>query len=601
MTIENIINDAEALDNYVPQSKAEEHFIKAIKLIRSEFFQSATIEFHQACKLDATLVVPLTKKLYTNSIQYSDYAAALSAGLLLYSVDNTNYKLAIELAGLSRNLSHNKQAASLYKKALEIQPNSITALCSLAALTENVPYQGEEAVNAYKYFTNIQYIFPDFLIMDEEGELDFDPNYLKNISNKVSNYITNVVADENQKKEELIKDFGLNDKIGQEASDILYKKRTITPSKLKTSDYKLYLESLTKNGENNQDIALYNLILMMIIKNINLDQLGDKLNNLKNNLKTYKKTLPFVGIIEGIYHSQTGKSALAQQVFVEILKTQKFDRYANANLGLIFRAKKEVFKAARYLIFAYYLFDKAQRNFNIEKIIKNARSRYRARSFREASEIFLLIIQEKYAEPKDYSSCADCLDKTSNTNKAIEIVKECIQRFPEEEESKLLVDKFYRLLIERADKIATEAGQERRAFLMYQKAYSLDQRLECVHKMLAVMEKFPLIPSEIEFRSGILERFRSKLDERSNESNQEAQSRNEALEIRWANYIIKAKTLVRNKNYNSALQLVESAFRIKTNKETFILLCNLYKILGKKQELVNLIKKHQPDNPKLKE
>ncbi len=591
--VENI-DDDEFLTNYSPKNKAEEHLFKALNLMKAELFQAAMVEFHQACQLNPQEIVPLAKKIYTEKIKLQQYEAALVVGVLLLSLDDTDYILATELAGYARKNNDYMQATSLYRKALTIDPNYMLALCNLGASLEKVPYYDQDAILAYKYFNNTDFIFPEYLVLSEDGKYEFDNGYIDSITSKTIEYLTQKQEEKYNKNLAIASKVGVSKEIGTSVANTWQTKKSFSKRDLTPTNYKQYLDHLSANDHELQDICNYNIILLYLKENVNILALGERVVLLTKKLETTKKELPHFDILAGLYYARIGQSDKAINIFFNVLKKDRFDRYANANLGLICRKVGRMQQSARYLIFAYYLYRRALNSFNINNLIIQARIKFSSRVFRVAKGYFMILIEEGYAEVEDYISCVQCWDFEKNTDKAIEIIQQCIAKFPESESAKITLSDFYDVLLARADTLLLENNRERMAFDLYKKAYILDHRLDLIKKLLVIMRKIKkLSDDEKKFRVHLKTELNNMLSSVPSIGNEIIQNRKENTEDRRIEYLKKAKKLIRENKYLPAVAFLESAFRIKNDQATYSILSNLYKALGNHDDLEKL-NKRQP-------
>ena len=103
--------------------KTEDLIKKGIALLDGKLYKQAMIEFQNAFESEPTYAAQRLDKEFQEAQGISDFEAALSIGLVLIKIKDTDYELANTLGNCARRQKNYKQANNLYRHALKINKN----------------------------------------------------------------------------------------------------------------------------------------------------------------------------------------------------------------------------------------------------------------------------------------------------------------------------------------------------------------------------------------------------------------------------------------------------------------------------------------------
>ena len=595
------------LSNSKPKTKADEHFLKAFRLMRSELYQSAVVEFHQACLLARDTVLPQAKRFFRDMLHSRDYESALSVGMLIHSIETTDVTLTTELGILARRVGNNNQGLSLLKQAFALKSNDLYILANLGAALENLPYYDQDAVTAYSSFGAVQFVAPAYLSLNAQGEYGFVLDLPKKLEAKVKpmakdieDELAKVLAEAEQANDEAEQ---AEDESEEEALEREHqqkeRERALAEQKKQNPLHEAYLRyfRLQQMEQPAQErVWSFNMCLYRFENQYRLDTLAHDIIALVKR----SPDLPYIKVVLALVYWKKKEVQKAVEIFLDLLKNDRYNRLANVNLGLLSREYNKLAVAARHLVLTYFLLQRNKGSYFIEELWQYARQKFQAAAYKEARHAFEVLIAENRGDEGLYVDYITCLEKAGDLDAMLEAIKSALEKFPKNDALGVKIAQIYAQTVERGDQFVKQARYQL-AIRVYKQALELDKRASLYRKILNAYEQYKLDDDEKDdaerIKQLLLEQFKSEKTE-SNQilrlQQEEALSRRSLiLEDQWKKYMQDGLDLARQKDYNNALPFFESAFQLKSSQVAFDMLSNTYRVLKRDADLVRLIDRYK--------
>ncbi len=576
-------SETELTTSFKPTNKAGEHLMRALRMAKSKLYQSAAVEFNQAVKLNRAEILPIARRIFNEKTSEGDHEFALSVGILLLKVDKFDYQLTTTLGGYARKVGNNTQAISLYQQALQLQPNYLPAICSLGAAMEDVPYTETEAVAAYRFMSGADLAYPQYIIYGKEGDIIFNDKFFEELTKEI---VLSVKNNKSPDAPPVVEAAEGNEGLGSS-------KRSLRSDLVSHADFELYLEKKVERKEIKFEIVLYNLLLLELRKGQDGKRLSDKFRNMQAYLVDNGKVLPYVNIIQGLIYTRYQEFQPALDVFLEILANDRFNRYASNNAACIYKRMGNVQQAARYYIWAHYRLSKSFRSYQIEVLTKSAQDKYAARSFREAAIIFETLIEENNITSNDYCSYFESLRSLQDDERLFDalLTVKGNDKFKSDIPINTIIGQFVDGLAAKAESSKKE-GQPIIGVGYLKMALQLDERITIIKEILDLMNTIdPLSEADQQYIIDLKKMMHTKLQRKEN-TDDSVTRRQVEYSAQRSEYLKKARVYSQQGNYNMAISMVESAFRMKNDAQTYQLLTKLYKAFNYTDKLQLLEKQY---------
>ena len=574
------------------KTKAEEHFLNATRLLQAELYQAAVVEFHQACLLGKERILPLAKTLFHQINASGDKESALSIGMLVLSLEVNDYDLAYQLGLIAHQVGNDKQAVSLFKQALLVKPDFFPALIYLGTAQEEVPLYGQAPIQAYNSYAETECIYPAFLNRSQGEGYFLIPDYLQQIKpillKAMQEEIQSHLAAQGQAEQ--------NEAVGNP-------KKSLAHLKLGSSDedsaslnngnhglvmeYAEYFQLQKEQEPHNESLWDFNLCLFKLQKKTDLATLPSEIQKLQKK----EPSLPYIEVLYALALSANKQTEKAIEILLGLVNKNRFNRLANVNLGLLYRKQHNILNAAKYLVWAYYLVKRSDGHYFIEQFLMEANNKFDALAFREAEKKYALLIEEKWPDVQVHLRYLESLERlVSPFVKILEVIKRSTLLFPNDPRLRITIAEIYENFVSKGDSFFAEK-KFGRALSFYKDALLLDRRITLQKKILETYELIELSEDERMEYEELKKTMHQFLKAEKPALSAQEKNRRAILDEKWKGQIQSALEMIRAQNFRGAVPVLESAFHLKPNQETFDLLSNTYRVLNKNEELVILLEK----------
>jgi len=541
------------------REKVEQHLKDGMRMLGDKFYNGAMIEFDKAMALLPQGVYPRLKEELENFASTGQLEAALTIGLNLIKDNNQDFELANKLGNYARELKNYQQAEGLYKLALKAKANYEPAFYNLAACMARVDKFDDAVVSSLAVFDSvIDYVFPDFI-----GSENLLEEMTQEIEAKKETRIAEAIQELQLKKEQKLNQ-GATVEAGGIGMDI--KKLQEEPLKAQIGDFIDEFQMKIETDVQHAGDHLYNLGLYCI-QNGKLEIALDAFNRLPNEGFDYKQ------LMLNLCLAKSGKLEDAINATSRLLGENEFNRYNNVNLGLMYRKAGKKFLAAKYLIKTASLLEKSNGIYSMKALVKIAHQNYENGNLVKALNFYKIACTE-HPDALLWLRMGDIYVQTKKMDEAAKCFKSLLEQDPDNEEGKGKIREVHDYYFSKGDALVQEMKFKPAADYIH-KALGVLRLAETVKKAAMVYGQLKQTEKEDQY----LDEYRRMVEEEKNK----VQEKERQL------LISEARNCMAKKNYLKAIQYLESALRMKVDKQVFMQLAGIYKGMKKMEDLQNLI------------
>ena len=379
--------------------KAEEMLNKAIAQLDGKLYKQAMIEFQNAYQLDPNTVHARLDREFNHFLEIREYEAALSIGLILVKIKKDDYELVNLVGNCARRQKNFKQANNLYRFALKINRNYPLAFYNLAASMGKVEKYDGDIKKSLKVFDDIkEYILPEY-----SDDPDFGDRYEQRIHvESKANYDTKQKQLQAKIKEK--EDSGHFQEVKVLRLEEVKLKRTSGTISKKTFD-NIFKELSAENGteeEMNQSekemLGADEDIRIRDIYNFGIFSLQHKKTDIALNcfylVKESGIKYKYVDMLIAISMAISGKTKEAIKFFVDELGEERYNRFFNINLGLMYRGIGNRLLSTKYLAIGAELLEKSDGLYHLSDLIEIADQCALDGNYKKALRLYNVAVSE---------------------------------------------------------------------------------------------------------------------------------------------------------------------------------------------------------------
>ncbi len=551
--------------------KAEEFLRKGIVLLDGKLYKQAMIEFQNAFQLEPKTTYERLDKEFKHYLEIFDHEAALSIGLILIKINKNDYELVNTIGNCARRQKNYKQANNLYRHALKINKNYPTAFYNLAASMGKIEKYDLDIKQALEVFSDIKdYILPEFYD-DPEFKNTIIKQFVTERSTIRDDRIRNLEGAIKAKEEEneLQEARVLKMELEQE------KKATEKPM---AKDYRQFYEKLIKENEDGETKKIYK-ITQRNLYNFAIYALQNEESEIAMEifsiLKEQGNSIKYLDMLTAIAMAKSKKIKEGIDFFVKGLGQEQYNRFFNINLGMMYKSIGNRLLSTKYLTIGAELLEKSDGLYHLSDLINIADKNMAEGNNRKALKLYKVAV----SEVDDTSLWANIGEIYINLKKYDDATKAFREILKIEPESKIATDQLKQLhdiFCARAEGFFHQSKYQAAAS-MYEKALRILRPAETL-KQTASIYKVLNNTDKVEELNKEYEEIQKK--ERDAETEKERQA-----------HIKKGKMYIKRKNFNLGVEHLETAFRMKLDRDVFVLLASIYKSLKRREAIQDLLEK----------
>jgi len=413
--------------------KARRTITNGLQLIKSKLYKRASVEFQNALDLNEDVAMGMLDEEFSALENQSDPQAMLAMGLVLLQKRIEDFALANTLGNYARRMEEYKQANDLYRKSLRIKKSYIKAFYNLAASMGRVnKYDFDIKASIEKYIKSDEFILPEYQNNPKIIEEIAEDLHSKKKTEK-ENRIKKMMAEKEKKEAEnetyevkrLVKTLERLAKVSveptyEEISASLQKRVTKARYKQATPE-----EIAEYHGD------YFNLGLYAYIENDPENALECFLD-----LQAQKCAIEHVNMMVALVtHIKTdAKEAIA--LMFDLLSKDRYNRYLNVNLGLLYKKAGNRLLAAKYLAVGASFLEKSEGLYRIPDMIRVADEKYEEGKLGRALKLYNIVAAETNNQ-ECWLKIGNIYQKTEKPSEAVKAFKEILEFDKESEEANI--------------------------------------------------------------------------------------------------------------------------------------------------------------------
>jgi len=550
--------------------RAEELLSKGITQLDGKLYKQAMIEFQNAFQEDPNTTLTRLDKEFKHYLELRDYEAALSIGLILIKMKKGDFELVNLVGNCARRQKNYKQANNLYRFALKINRNFPLAFYNLAASMGKVEKYDEDVKKALRVFDNVkEYILPEYID---------DPEFGERIEKRINDSATAIF---NSKIKDLESSITLKESAGeyQEGKVLRVELEKLKQKGADPTDkdfervYKEIIkvdhpEEMTEEDRNKHLLTIYNFGTLALHH-----KKTDIAINCFQQAKEAGAQFKYLDMLIAVSMAISGKIKEGINFFIDQLGEEQHNRFLNINLGLMYRNIGNRLLAAKYLAIGAELLEKSDGLYHLSELIAIADQSAMDGNHKKALRLYDVIISE-HDSADIWSKIGGVYVALKKYDEATRAYREILRLDPESRFAKDKLKEMHDIFCVRAEgffhqsKFQAAASQYEKALRILRPAETIKQAAS-VYKVLNNAEKVEALNKEYE---EILKK------ERENENEKQRRE-----------YIKMGKLHIRRKSYKQGIELLEGAFRMKLDKDVFVLLASIYKSLKRREDMQDLL------------
>ncbi|MBU2647913.1 tetratricopeptide repeat protein [bacterium] len=539
----------------------EKHLEAGLKQLAQKMHNGAMIEFGKAMEIDADIVYPKLLEELEKVAAAGEYESAIAIGMNLIKEKKGDYVLINKLGNYAQRMQDFKQAIVLYKTALKIKKDYKPAFYNLAAAEVKADIVYDGIISALSQFKDLtEYILPGYIgddnlvmKMTEKASLS-KPKAIKATIHQLMILRDKKIESGNQTEVR---------KIDAKIEDLKKSAGEVT-----VDDVCQEFKKAIKQNPENEQTHLFNLGLYAVANH--------KTNVAEAALKSLStKDFPTSELLLAIIQEQKGNLEDAIKKLIQLLAASEFNRYYNANLGLMYRKAKKHFFSIKYLIKTAVLLKKSDGMYSMRRLTQKADTLFEQGNFEKALDFYLIAVTEK-SDSEIWNKIGIIYRNLKQVDEAINTFKNVLKKDPGSETANEQLRQIHEYYIEIGDSLFKE-NKYKPATEYFDRALNVMRPPDSLKKAALAYRQLNDIKTEKQLLAeaeNILDAEKEKAQER----------------LRQA-LIIKGKGLLRKAQYQKAIEIIEAAFVMKVDKGVYHQLALLYKKFKGKDSLAGLEKR----------
>ena len=333
-----------------------------------------------------------------------------------------------------------------------------------------------------------------------------------------------------------------------------------------------------KENWKKQSITEGQLILQKDIFNLGLYALSQKKADLAlenfHKLKKQKSKITYVDMLILLAESQ--KSETADDVIEKLVilhKETPNDRYINGNLGLLYKKNGNTLLANKYFLICSSLLDKSEGFFSIAALARLADEKFQQTDYSKALPLYNKVSLE-LDEISIWEKIGDLNFMLNNNSEATKAFREIERLDPKSSIASYKLKKIYHSYVKKADELKKEAKFSQASVLL-ERALEIDRPPKLLENLANTLKRI----KEFDKAEKLLDEAReTKIKFKQRE-----------IENERSHLFNKGKDYMKNKDFTLAIEALESASRLRMDKDIFMYLAHIYKGLKMTRALQSLL------------
>ncbi|MCP4295381.1 MAG: tetratricopeptide repeat protein [Proteobacteria bacterium] len=554
------------------QKDAYDLFEKGISALDNHLFKQALIEFEKALKLDPKNIPDHLENSFHSFAMGGSNDTALSIGLVLLKVRSNDYILANLLGNCARKNRDYKQANNLYRHSLKINKGYELAFLNLAASMGKVKkFDKEVGLSIQQFDKMTDFILPDYYNNPEVIEELRESLSAQNEQNYTERF-QELTLEKEQKEKEL--DLIRSKEISMELSRLKSSGSSATFVQIHEALIELSEEDVGPLEENEE---AQHRIRQGHMFNVGLFALSEKRGTIAaeyfDKLLKERSKLEYVEMCRALAYEFNKERKHAVDIFIKLLGEKPHNRFLNLNLGLIYRRTKNKLLATKYLVVGAALLEKSDGNYRLSDLKRIAEENYQNGRYKKAIKLYNVIVSEQ-DDPASWINMGECYlaqHLYEDAAKAYKKLKEVDPDSPIADQKLRVIHDIYH----RKGEEFVRDSKYRAAAGFFEKALKIVTLADTVKRAAGV---YDLLKNK--HRHGELMELFEEIIQKEKDAEQEKLRQD---------YILKGKVFMKRRDFPKAIENLELAFRMKLDKDVFMILATIFKNLKRNEEMKDLL------------
>ncbi len=540
----------------------ELHLSQGMQHLANKFYNRAMIEFKKALEIDQEAAYPRLMAELDSFSSSGELEASLAIGVNILQEKSDDFELANKLGNFARELGNWEQASNLYKMAIKANRKFEPAFYNLAATAAKVNLYDEGAKASIEQFESLDdYILPEYIGAADPAE-QFQQKLLEEKEKKRSEDLAHLTTELEQKKE-----LGAMVEAGQLEFQINQLKKeplTVEPKEI----LQAMREHLESQPPEQSKTERYNFGIYALSARHPKEALW-AFADLK------KKEFDKLDLLYAIALDYDGHLDEAIDRVTQNLGENEYSRYNNVNLGLMFKKAGKRFLSVKYLLKTAFLLERSGGLYSMKDLVAAAEAAKNEGNLKKAYSFFEIASLE-IKDKSIWLALGDILVQLKKYDEAVERFRQLKTIDPNSKEADENLKKIHDYYASKGDSLVSER-KFKPALEYYRKSLSVLRISKTLKKIASVCRELGLHDDAQKYLDEVEEIIVAE---------KEAENEEERLAL-----IAEAKASSKQKQWFKAIEKLESAFRMKLDKQVFLQLAGLYKGLKKTEELNSLIER----------
>ncbi|MBF0276829.1 MAG: tetratricopeptide repeat protein [SAR324 cluster bacterium] len=520
----------------------DQHLLEGQRLMDSKFYDRAMVEFNKALKIDSKTTMRALDNLFDAAEDTGDYEGVVSIGTNMLLNQKDNNILANKLGNAYRKMRNFGQAIKLYEHCLKFSPDDRFAPYNLAATMARIDLYDGNAVSAVLPFEQMRNPkLPD----NEEGV-----ERLKALQREILKEQEEALSPPEDEEEDW------QAKLKKEAEGPAKKSKEKKKEKINIVPEEIFERlrhqiSTDEHKQLMQDIAIY------CLEKSYPDIAWRSLTRLAFKIPSNEYIQCFVAMA----YALRGEEQIAIDKLLSLLGKNQYNRYANANLGFLYKKQNNDLLAKKYFIITYQLLEKSQDFYDMDAFKEKGEKYFRDEIYKNALKVFE-VLREEQESPVVLQRLGRIYIELDEYDKAIEVYRELVGKYGEDPEVQKDLVEINTYILNLA-KSLMEKHRYSRAVLMFEMSLEIKRdKNVCEDGMGA----YKLLRDEEGMK---------KMKIMIAQINREEQERE--IEVSRVDKLKRAEKFESKNIPYKAIQAYEEALRLKPDKDVVMKLISLYK------------------------
>ncbi len=515
-------------------SEVNQYLLEGERLMETRFYDRAMVEFNKALKIDSKTTMRKLDSLFDAAESTGDYEGVISIGTNMLLNQKDNNTLANKLGNAYRKMKNYGQAIKLYEHCLKHTPGDRFATYNLAATMAQIDLYDGNAVSAILPFEQMRTAkLPD----NENGE-----ERLKVIQREI-------LKEQEKEKEAESPPPEKEGEVTGKKSKQKKEELTIVPEEI--------FERLRQQGPTKeQRIHLLDIAIHCLTKS-HPQVAWRSLTRLVFQIPSDDYLQCYVAMA----YALRGEEQLAIDKLLALLGKDQYNRYANANLGFLYKKQNNDLLAKKYFIITHQLLKKSQDLYDMDEFRAKGEKYYKDEIYKNALNIFK-VLQEEQESPEVLARLGRIYIELDKFEKAINVYKRLVANYGQDPEvQKDLVE--INIYILNLAKDLMEKHRYSHAVRMFEMSLEIiKSKAVCEDAMGA----YKLLRDEAGIKKMKITIAQIEKEEKERE-----------IEISYVEKLKKAEKYESKNIPYKAIQSYEEALRLKPDKDIVMKLIGLYK------------------------